>query len=128
MQIFSMNNNTEVESNGFPDIAISFLDANAVDDNLPSFHDSSREYMKVFGASPKDLPQYLGDKGILCNISDSRSIVLPFERVNDDYCDCQDGRDEPGIFPLPSNADITHCLGYGLCIMPFRFPRNTTQV
>jgi len=25
------------------------------------------------------------------------SRTIPFDRVNDDYCDCKDGSDEPGI-------------------------------
>lgn len=28
------------------------------------------------------------------------SRTIPFDRVNDDYCDCQDGSDEPGAYIL----------------------------
>lgn len=28
------------------------------------------------------------------------SRTIPFDRVNDDYCDCQDGSDEPGAYVL----------------------------
>ena len=29
------------------------------------------------------------------------SGVIPFERINDDYCDCNDASDEPGILYTP---------------------------
>lgn len=30
------------------------------------------------------------------------SRTIPFDRVNDDYCDCRDGSDEPGVYVLES--------------------------
>lgn len=36
---------------------------------------------------------YRERKSFLC-IDGSK--IIPFEQVNDDYCDCEDGSDEPG--------------------------------
>lgn len=32
------------------------------------------------------------------------SKTIPFDRVNDDYCDCQDASDEPGVYFLHTGA------------------------
>lgn len=40
-------------------------------------------------------PLYEENKPFTC-LDGSRTI--PFDRVNDDYCDCQDGSDEPGLY------------------------------
>ena len=28
------------------------------------------------------------------------SLKVPFDHINDDYCDCRDGSDEPGKFQI----------------------------
>lgn len=50
---------------------------------------------KVRGVPPSRLALYgVGEDGLFRCLDGSKSI--PFERVNDDYCDCPDGSDEPG--------------------------------
>ncbi|PVU96091.1 hypothetical protein BB561_001409 [Smittium simulii] len=47
------------------------------------------------GVAPEDLSKYKPDaQGLFFCFDGEKSI--PFDRVNDDYCDCSDGSDEPG--------------------------------
>ncbi|QPG73986.1 hypothetical protein FOA43_001303 [Brettanomyces nanus] len=48
------------------------------------------------GVAPKNYPLYVPDKDGNFHCLNDSTIVISFDRVNDDYCDCPDGSDEPG--------------------------------
>ena len=48
----------------------------------------------IRGLDPALIAQYSGEGGVFKCLDGSKTI--PFNRVNDDYCDCADGSDEPG--------------------------------
>lgn len=35
------------------------------------------------------------------------SLTVPFSNVNDDYCDCADGTDEPGTVLIINHSNLT---------------------
>ncbi|PVV02539.1 hypothetical protein BB560_003004 [Smittium megazygosporum] len=47
------------------------------------------------GVAPEDLKKYEPDQDGMFACFDGKKKI-PFDRVNDDYCDCEDGSDEPG--------------------------------
>nr|CAH0098543.1 unnamed protein product [Daphnia galeata] len=46
------------------------------------------------------------------------SATFPFRYVNDDYCDCQDGSDEPGTSACPNGSFYCRNLGHEAMIVP----------
>eukprot|EP00039_Didymoeca_costata_P010045 m.134225 g.134225 ORF g.134225 m.134225 type:complete len:348 (-) comp14690_c0_seq4:1829-2872(-) len=56
-----------------------------------------QDYVKkdrVYGVAPSDYTKYTD--GFSCTGHDNQQVSVTFEMVNDDYCDCMDGEDEPG--------------------------------
>lgn len=54
------------------------------------------------------LPLYAPDKDFTCL---DGSLTIPFLQVNDDYCDCPDGTDEPGTSACPQG--MFYCTNAG---------------
>ncbi|OMH80389.1 Glucosidase 2 subunit beta, partial [Zancudomyces culisetae] len=53
------------------------------------------EIKQIRGANPKDAERYVADKDGKFSCFDGKKKI-PIAWVNDDYCDCEDGSDEPG--------------------------------
>jgi len=73
--------------------------------------DAASEVPRPLGVSLAKASLYqprAGDNSWTC-LDGSRSI--PFSQVNDDYCDCADGSDEPGTSACPKGQ--FHCLNKG---------------
>uniref|UniRef100_A0A131YV01 Protein kinase C substrate 80K-H n=1 Tax=Rhipicephalus appendiculatus TaxID=34631 RepID=A0A131YV01_RHIAP len=54
---------------------------------------------RVRGVSPDEVKHYTPGKTFKCLHS---SGVISYDQVNDDYCDCKDGSDEPGTSACPN--------------------------
>jgi protein kinase C substrate 80K-H len=65
----------------------------------------------VRGVNPEFESSYTGVGGTFTCLDGSRTI--PFSRVNDDYCDCADGSDEPG----KCGPDLSHALSRQIITM-----------
>ncbi|KAG9280106.1 glucosidase 2 subunit beta [Astyanax mexicanus] len=69
---------------------------------------SAVEVLRPRGVPLSKRQFYEEDKPFTC-LDGSRTI--PFDRVNDDYCDCKDGSDEPGTAACPNGS--FHCTNSG---------------
>ncbi|CAF1068581.1 unnamed protein product [Adineta steineri] len=49
------------------------------------------------------------------------SLTIPYEFVNDDYCDCKDGTDEPGTSACPNGRFFCENKGYVGSLIPSHF-------
>uniref|UniRef100_A0A0N4ZNG2 Glucosidase 2 subunit beta n=1 Tax=Parastrongyloides trichosuri TaxID=131310 RepID=A0A0N4ZNG2_PARTI len=75
-----------------------------------------KETNRPRGVSLKDAPLYDEAEGKFQCLDGSKTI--PFEAVNDDYCDCNDGSDEPGTSACPNGKFYCPNIGYASKIIP----------
>ncbi|ACO67963.1 predicted protein [Micromonas commoda] len=63
------------------------------------------------GANPADAERYAAHDGSSAFVCDGGATTIDRSRVNDDYCDCDDGADEPGTSAC-ANGEF-HCRNRG---------------
>merc|ERR1712183_1138758 len=63
----------------------------------------------VRGVELKLQPFYNPNKDFTCL---DGSATIPFSSVNDDYCDCPDGTDEPGTAACPEGRYYCYNIGF----------------
>ncbi|KAK9462926.1 glucosidase II beta subunit-like-domain-containing protein [Lipomyces oligophaga] len=72
----------------------------------------------IRGVAPKDIEFYQPDQSGNWACLGNLEIVIPFSRVNDDYCDCPDGSDEPGTSACANGYFFCKNIGYTAQIIP----------
>lgn len=69
----------------------------------------------VLGVAPEKASLYDPKKPFTCL---DGSNTIPFEQVNDDYCDCRDGSDEPGTSACLNGQFACENIGYIVQMIP----------
>ena len=59
-------------------------------------------------------PFYSSSKDFTCL---DGSSTVPFSSVNDDYCDCPDGTDEPGEYYIITFKNQREYSSYEICLL-----------
>ncbi|XP_063225049.1 glucosidase 2 subunit beta [Bacillus rossius redtenbacheri] len=75
---------------------------------LITINNVKSEIVRPRGVSISKASLYAGGKDFTCF---DGSLTVPFTYVNDDYCDCPDGSDEPGTPACPNGT--FHCTNAG---------------
>jgi len=86
--------------------------------SLPVISSGNAEHSFLRGVPPKLQSKYVVSKPFACL---DGSANIPFEFVNDDYCDCRDGSDEPGTSACPNGRFYCENKGYIGSTIPSHF-------
>lgn len=70
------------------------------------------EELEVRGVDPKLIDRYKPDADGFFHCLNDSSIKIPFNRVNDDFCDCPDGSDEPGTSACANGRFYCRNIGF----------------
>lgn len=71
------------------------------------------------GVNPSLASHYVGADGFFKCLDGSKTV--PFAKVNDDYCDCPDGSDEPGTSACPEGSFFCRNRGHEPKALPSSF-------
>ncbi|CAF2037209.1 unnamed protein product [Rotaria magnacalcarata] len=86
--------------------------------SFTSISDGNGEQTVLRGVQTSLLSMYIPSKPFTCL---DGSLTVPFEFVNDDYCDCQDGSDEPGTSACSNGQFFCENKGYLGTLIPSHF-------
>ncbi|CDO52315.1 similar to Saccharomyces cerevisiae YDR221W GTB1 Glucosidase II beta subunit, forms a complex with alpha subunit Rot2p [Geotrichum candidum] len=75
---------------------------------------------KVLGVAPEDQAKYQPDANNNWACLNHPDIVISFDQINDDICDCPDNSDEPGTAACPGNSFYCENKGH----IPGRLPSS----
>lgn len=64
------------------------------------------------GIGMDDVEKYQPDSDGMWRCLNDASIVIPFDKVNDNFCDCPDGSDEPGTSACENSQFFCHNDGF----------------
>ncbi|ODV91963.1 hypothetical protein CANCADRAFT_55720 [Tortispora caseinolytica NRRL Y-17796] len=69
---------------------------------------------KIRGVADENLARYKPDEDGLWACLSAPQVRIPLDRINDDYCDCPDGSDEPGTSACSGRSlAVFHCENLG---------------
>lgn len=72
-------------------------------------HVAGSKVISIRGIHPTKIPLYSPDQDFHCF---DGSLIISFSKVNDDYCDCVDGSDEPGTSACLNGSFYCQNLSY----------------
>ena len=78
-------------------------------------HVAGSKVHRIRGIPPSKISLYAPDRDFQCL---DGSLIIPFRYVNDDYCDCVDGSDEPGTSACTNGSFFCQNSGHQSAYIP----------